>query len=147
MLEALDEGGYTMGGEQSGHVIFRDRSTTGDGLLTGLLLADVVKRAAAPLADLAAAAMTRMPQVLLNIPVTERVPDAADQVAAEIAAVESRLAGKGRVLVRPSGTEPLLRVMVEATDATVAHETAEQLAAVVRARWGTDRPAAESHLS
>ena len=146
VLEALDEGGYTMGGEQSGHVIFRDRSTTGDGLLTGLLLADVVKRAAAPLAGLAAAAMTRMPQVLLNIPVTERVPDAADQVAAEIAAAESRLAGKGRVLVRPSGTEPLLRVMVEATDATVAHETAEQLAAVVRARWGTDRPAAESHL-
>ena len=145
VLEALDEGRYTMGGEQSGHVIFRDLATTGDGLLTGVLLADVVKRSGAPLADLAAAAMTRLPQVLLNIPVTERVPDAADQVASEIAAVEARLAGQGRVLVRPSGTEPLLRVMVEATDATVANETAEQLAAVVRERWGTDRET-EPHL-
>ena len=145
VLEALDEGRYTMGGEQSGHVIFRDLATTGDGLLTGVLLADVVKRSGAPLADLAAAAMTRLPQVLLNIPVIERVPDAADQVASEIAAVEARLAGKGRVLVRPSGTEPLLRVMVEATDATVANETAEQLAAVVRERWGTDRET-EPHL-
>ena len=89
--------------------------------------------------------MTRLPQVLLNIPVIERVPDAADQVASEIAAVEARLAGQGRVLVRPSGTEPLLRVMVEATDATVANETAEQLAAVVRERWGTDRET-EPHL-
>ena len=147
VLEALDEGGYTMGGEQSGHVIFRDLATTGDGLLTGVLLADVVKRAGVPLADLAAAAMTQLPQVLLNIPVVERVPDAADQVAAEIAAVEARLGGTGRVLVRASGTEPLLRVMVEATDATVAHETAEQLAAVVRARWGIGRDVAEPRPS
>ena len=146
VLEALDEGRYTMGGEQSGHVIFRDLATTGDGLLTGVLLADVVKRSATPLADLAAAAMTRLPQVLLNIPVSERVPDVADQVASEIAAVEARLGGQGRVLVRPSGTEPLLRVMVEATDATVANETAEQLAAVVRERWGTERVTAEPHL-
>ena len=93
VLEALDEGGYTMGGEQSGHVIFRDRATTGDGLLTGVLLADVVKRSNTSLADLAASAMTRLPQVLLNVPVSERVPDAAEQVAAEIAAVEARLAG------------------------------------------------------
>jgi phosphoglucosamine mutase len=143
VLEALDEGGYTMGGEQSGHVIFRDLATTGDGLLTGILLADVVKRAGAPLADLAAVAMTRLPQVLLNIPVVERVPDAADQVASEIAAAEARLGGTGRVLVRPSGTESLLRVMVEATDATVAHEIAEQLAAVVRDRWGIGRDVAK----
>ena len=147
VLEALDEGGYTMGGEQSGHVIFRDRATTGDGLLTGVLLADVVKRSDTSLADLAGSAMTRLPQVLLNVPVAERVPDAAEQVAAEIAAVEARLAGTGRVLLRPSGTEPLLRVMVEATDATVANETAEQLAEVVRARWGTGRGAAEPRLS
>jgi phosphoglucosamine mutase len=146
VLEALDEGGYTMGGEQSGHVIFRDRATTGDGLLTGVLLADVVKRSGAGLADLAAAAMTRLPQVLVNIPVVERVADAAAQVGPEIAAVEARLAGNGRVLLRPSGTEPLLRVMVEATDAAVANEAAEELAAVVRARWGTDRPAAQPRL-
>ena len=74
VLEALDEGDYTMGGEQSGHVIFRDRATTGDGLLTGVLLADVVKRSNTSLADLAASAMTRLPQVLLNVPVAERVP-------------------------------------------------------------------------
>ena len=101
VLEALDEGGYTMGGEQSGHVIFRDRATTGDGLLTGVLLADVVKRSDTSLADLAASAMTRLPQVLLNVPVSERVPDAAEQVASEIAAVEARLAGTGRVLRAP----------------------------------------------
>jgi phosphoglucosamine mutase len=136
VLEALDEGGWSMGGEQSGHVIFRELATTGDGLLTGALLADVVARAGAPLAELATAAMTRLPQVLLNVPVAERVPDAADQVAAEIAAVEARLAGSGRVLLRPSGTEPLLRVMVEAADADVANEAAEELAEVVRARWG-----------
>ena len=146
VLEALDLGGFTMGGEQSGHVIFRDRATTGDGLLTGMLLADVVMRSGAGLADLAAAAMTRLPQVLVNIPVVERVADAAEQVADEIAAVEARLAGNGRVLLRPSGTEPLLRVMVEATDPDVANEAAEHLAAVVRARWGTDRRAAAPRL-
>ncbi len=147
VLEALDEGGFAMGGEQSGHVIFRDRATTGDGLLTGVLLADVVIRSGGRLAELAAAAMTRMPQVLVNIPVAERVADAAEQVAPEIAAVEARLAGNGRVLLRPSGTEPLLRVMVEATDPDVANEAAEHLAAVVRARWGTDRQAAQPRLS
>jgi phosphoglucosamine mutase len=136
VLEALDEGGFTMGGEQSGHVIFRDRATTGDGLLTGILLTDVVIRSGRRLADLAAAAMTRMPQVLVNIPVIEQVADAAEQVAAEIAAVEAQLAGNGRVLLRPSGTEPLLRVMVEAADAGAANDAAEHLAAIVRARWG-----------
>jgi phosphoglucosamine mutase len=136
VLEALDEGGFTMGGEQSGHVIFRDRATTGDGLLTGILLTDVVIRSGRRLADLAATAMTRMPQVLVNIPVIEQVADAAEQVAAEIAAVEAQLAGNGRVLLRPSGTEPLLRVMVEASDAGVANDAAEHLAAIVRARWG-----------
>jgi phosphoglucosamine mutase len=139
VLEAIDEGGYTMGGEQSGHIVYRDLATTGDGLLTGLLLADVVKRAGSPLAELAAAAMTQLPQVLVNIPVTERVPDAAAQVADEIAAVEAELAGSGRVLVRASGTEPLLRVMVEAAEVSVANQAAERLAAVVRARWGTER--------
>jgi phosphoglucosamine mutase len=74
--------------------------------------------------------------VLVNIPVIEQVADAAEQVAAEIAAVEAQLAGNGRVLLRPSGTEPLLRVMVEASDAGVATDAAEHLAAIVRARWG-----------
>jgi len=136
VLEALDAGRFTLGGEQSGHVIFRDRATTGDGLLTGVVLADAVKRSGSTLAELSAAAMTRLPQVLVNVPVRERVPDAAAQVANEIAAVESELAGAGRVLLRASGTEPLLRVMVEATDDAAAHAAADHLAAVVRARWG-----------
>lgn len=136
VLEALDAGGYTMGGEQSGHVIFRDRATTGDGLLTGLVLADAVKRSGATLAEMAGAAMTRLPQVLINVPVRERVQDAAAQLADEIAAVEAKLAGAGRVLLRASGTEPLLRVMVEATDDVAAHEGADHLAELVRARWG-----------
>lgn len=140
VLEAIDHGGFAMGGEQSGHVIFRELATTGDGLLTGLLLADAVKRAGEPLAAISAAAMTRLPQVLLNVPVREHVADAAEQVAAEIAAVEASLAGNGRVLLRPSGTEPLLRVMVEAVDVSTAHDAAEQLAAVVRARWGDSSP-------
>lgn len=136
VLEALDAGGYTMGGEQSGHVIFRDRATTGDGLLTGLVLADAVKRSGTTLAEIADAAMTRLPQVLVNVPVRERVADAAAQIADEIAAVEAKLAGAGRVLLRASGTEPLLRVMVEATDDAAAHAAADHLAAVVEARWG-----------
>lgn len=136
VLEALDIGGYTMGGEQSGHVIFRDRATTGDGLLTGVVLADAVKRSGGSLATLAAASMNRLPQVLVNVPVRQRVPDAATELAAEIGQVEAALAGAGRVLLRSSGTEPLLRVMVEATDDDAAHAAAAHLAAIVHARWG-----------
>ena len=77
VLEALGAGGYSLGGEQSGHVIFRDLATTGDGLLTGIILCDAVHRAGRPLADLAAAAMTRLPQVLVNVPVRSPMPDAA----------------------------------------------------------------------
>jgi len=136
VLEAIDAGRYSLGGEQSGHVIFRDRATTGDGLLTGVVLADIVKRSGRPLGELAAAAMTRLPQVMVNVPVREQVPDAAAQLAFEIAEVEVELAGCGRVLVRPSGTEPLVRVMVEAADDTAAHDIANRLAAVAAARWG-----------
>jgi phosphoglucosamine mutase len=136
VLEALDAGGFTLGGEQSGHVIFRDRATTGDGLLTGVVLADVVKRSGRPLASLAAAAMQRLPQVLLNVPVRERLPNCAELIGDEIAAIELKLAGSGRVLLRASGTEPLVRVMVEATDDALAHEAADHLAAIVASRWG-----------
>ena len=79
VLEALDAGGFSLGGEQSGHVIFRDHETTGDGLFTGLALADAVRRSGVPLAELAAAAMTRLPQVLVNVPVHAPVPDAAER--------------------------------------------------------------------
>jgi phosphoglucosamine mutase len=133
VLEALAAGDLSLGGEQSGHVIFPDLATTGDGVLTGLILCDAVVRSGRPLADLAAAAMTRLPQVLVNVPVEVPMPDAAERFAAEIAAAEAALGDHGRVLLRPSGTEPLVRVMVEAPTQEQADATADQLAGVVRA--------------
>ncbi len=132
VLEALGEGGYSLGGEQSGHVIFLDHATTGDGMLTGLVLLDVVHRSGRQLSQLAAEAMTQLPQVLVNVRVAERRPDIADELADEIAAAEAELGATGRVLVRPSGTEPLVRVMVEAPTAEQAQATADRIAAAVR---------------
>jgi phosphoglucosamine mutase len=136
VLEALAAGGYSLGGEQSGHVIFRDLATTGDGLLTGVILCDAVHRAGRPLAELAAAAMTRLPQVLLNVPLRAPMPDAASRVVDAIDAVERELDGRGRVLVRPSGTEALVRVMVEAPTLQRAEEAAARIAAAVEQRAG-----------
>lgn len=132
VLEALAAGNFSLGGEQSGHVIFRDLATTGDGLLTGLILCDAVVRSGRPLAELAAAAMTRLPQVLVNVPVEVPMPDVAERMAAEIAAIGAELGDHGRVLVRPSGTEPLVRVMVEAPTQAEADGAAERIAAAVR---------------
>jgi phosphoglucosamine mutase len=132
VLEALDARQLSLGGEQSGHVIFRDLATTGDGLLTGVMLADAVKRSGRSLAELAAASMSRLPQVLINVRVSEPMADAADRLAAEIATAEHELGAHGRVLVRPSGTEPLVRVMVEADTESLARATAERLATAVR---------------
>ena len=137
VLHALDERGLVLGGEQSGHVIFRDRATTGDGLLTGILLADLVRRSDQPLSQLAGDALVLYPQVLVNVAVDRT--DALDDpiiVAAEAALVE-RLGATGRVLLRASGTEPLVRVMVEAADAEVAQREADALAEVVVDRLGT----------
>jgi len=135
VLEALADGGHVLGGEQSGHVIFADHATTGDGMLTAVALLDIIGRSGRSLADLAAAAMTSLPQVLVNVEVSERVPDVAELLAADVARLESELAGSGRVLLRPSGTEPLVRVMVEAATAAVADRVADDLASVVRARF------------
>jgi phosphoglucosamine mutase len=132
VLEALARTGAALGGEQSGHVIQADLATTGDGLLTALSLLDVVHRTGRPLGDLAADAMTSLPQVLLNVRLTERDPDLLDRIADDVAAAEARLGDDGRVLVRPSGTEPLIRVMVEAPTAERAAQEAETLAAAVR---------------
>ncbi len=135
VLEALDAGGFSLGGEQSGHVIFRDHATTGDGLITAVVLLDVVQRSGRPLADLAADAMTSLPQLLVNVRVATRVPDAAERLADEIASAEASLGGAGRVLVRASGTEPLVRVMVEAPTAEEAERVAHDLAAVAAERF------------
>lgn len=130
VLAALDAGGFSLGGEQSGHVILRDRATTGDGLLTGLLLADVVCRTGRPLADLATV-MTSLPQLLVNVKVNHRRADLLEAIAADVAAAEARLGDHGRVLVRPSGTEPVVRVMVEAPTDDQAKAEAMTLAAAV----------------
>jgi phosphoglucosamine mutase len=128
VLEALGSGRFSLGGEQSGHVIFADHATTGDGVLTGIALLDAVRRAGRPLAAIAAESMTSLPQVLVNVRVAQRIPDVADRLAVEIAAAEAALGDSGRVLVRASGTEPLVRVMVEARTHGEAQRVADELA-------------------
>ena len=135
VLEALVAGGHSLGGEQSGHVIFADHATTGDGLLTAVALIDIVKRSGSALADIASDAMTSLPQSLVNVRIADRVSDVAERLVDEIAVVEAELGATGRVLVRPSGTEPLIRVMVEAASADQAEAAADQLAKVVRAKF------------
>jgi phosphoglucosamine mutase len=135
VLAALEDGGFVLGGEQSGHVIQRDLATTGDGLLTGLHLADVVLRSGRTLADLAGV-MTRLPQVLRNVRLASRPADLLERVADDVAAAEAELGAGGRVLLRPSGTEPVVRVMVEAPTPEVAGAVAERLAAAVEAAAG-----------
>jgi phosphoglucosamine mutase len=131
VLEALEAQGLALGGEQSGHVIFRDLATTGDGLLTAVQVLDVVARSGRPLADLAAGAMTRLPQVLRNVRVAQRDPAIAERLAPDIAAVEDRLGDQGRVLVRTSGTEPLVRVMAEAPTQAEAQGAVDDLVRAV----------------
>lgn len=132
VLEALAAGGFSLGGEQSGHVIFADHATTGDGILTAVALLDAVRRSGRPLAELAGDAMTSLPQVLVNVRVARRLPDIADLLADEIASAERELDGSGRILVRASGTEPLVRVMVEAPTHDQAQSVANSVAAAAR---------------
>jgi phosphoglucosamine mutase len=133
VLEAMRAGQFRLGGEQSGHIIMLDHATTGDGLLTALHLLATAARQALPLADVAAV-MTRYPQVLLNVPgVDKSRVTASPELAAAVAAAEKELGASGRVLVRPSGTEPAVRVMVEAVEASQARLMADRLAAAVRA--------------
>lgn len=136
VLEALEEGGWALGGEQSGHIIFRDLATTGDGLLTGAQVLDVMARTGRPLAALADAAMTELPQVLHNVRLARRDPALVERLAPEVAAVEAELGDHGRVLVRPSGTEPVVRVMVEAPTEAQAEAAAARLADALRALAG-----------
>jgi phosphoglucosamine mutase len=127
VLEAMEEGGLVLGGEQSGHVIFADLANTGDGVLSGLVLLDVMARSGKPLSELAAV-VTKLPQVLHNVRVADRAGLAeAAGFWAEVAAVENELGEGGRVLVRPSGTEPVVRIMVEAPNSEVAETIVERL--------------------
>jgi phosphoglucosamine mutase len=130
VLEHMRTEGVVLGGEQSGHVILLDRATTGDGILTGLVLLDAVARSGGRLAELVP--FDPMPQILINVPTRDRdrLPG-AEQIWRAVSQVEEALSGRGRVLLRPSGTEPLVRVMVEAPTADEAEKAAGELAAVV----------------
>ena len=131
VLEALARTSSSLGGEQSGHIVFADRATTGDGVLSGIQLVDLVGRAQIPLSVLADAAMERFPQVLRNVRLENRRDDIAEVIADDIAAVEQSLGDRGRVLIRLSGTEPLVRVMVEAPTLEQAEAAADNLVAAV----------------
>lgn len=133
VLEAMNEGGYSLGGEQSGHVIMSEFATTGDGLLTGLHLVAEMARQGKTLAELASL-MTVYPQVLVNVRGVDRDGVADEVVQREVAASTAELGDSGRVLLRASGTEPLVRVMVEAASEDAARDHADRLAEVVRER-------------
>jgi phosphoglucosamine mutase len=128
---AMRDGGYVLGGEQSGHIIQLGHATTGDGVLTGLHLLAAVNSAGIPVSA-AAKLMTRYPQVLINVPGDKDVAMADPALAQAVSAAKARLGDSGRVLLRPSGTEPVIRVMVEARQSELAREVAEQLVAAVR---------------
>jgi phosphoglucosamine mutase len=131
VLEAMLAGQHSLGGEQSGHIILADYATTGDGVLTALHLLAVLARRGISLAE-AAKAMTRYPQVLINVPVDRERAAASPELARAVAEAESELGSTGRILVRPSGTEPIIRVMVEAVDTDQADRVAHRVADVVR---------------
>ncbi|HZR80565.1 MAG TPA: phosphoglucosamine mutase [Candidatus Binatia bacterium] len=132
VVEEMLRGEYNLGGEQSGHVLFLDHNTTGDGLITALAVLAIMADTGRPLSELAAV-MPRFPQVLVNVRVrTRRDATADERVAAAIADVEQRLGKRGRVLVRASGTEPLIRVMVEGEREDDVRADAESIAAVIR---------------
>ncbi|CAL4860773.1 phosphoglucosamine mutase [Microbacterium sp. MM2322] len=131
VLERMNEGGYSLGGEQSGHVIMSEYATTGDGVLTGLHLAAEIVRTRKPLSELAKV-MTVFPQVLINVKGVERSRATDPDVLEAVATAEAELGEAGRVLLRPSGTEQLVRVMVEAASEEDAKRVGERLAEVVR---------------
>ena len=136
VVEEMRKNGYNLGGEQSGHVVFLEMNTTGDGLLTGIQLLNVMKQTGKKLSELADE-VTLYPQELVNVRVSEKdgvmeIP----AVKAVIEEVEAEMAGKGRILVRPSGTEPLLRVMAEAETDEKCHEYVMRIVDVVKAEIG-----------
>jgi len=138
VVEAMRRGGYCLGGEQSGHVIFLDHNTTGDGLLTGLQALAIMKRKGRALSELAAC-LEHFPQVLVNVKVRAKPPiDSLEELQRAIGHFEAEMAGNGRVLVRYSGTEAKARVMVEGEEETRVREIAEDLASLLRRSVGAE---------
>lgn len=138
VVEEMKNNGFNLGGEQSGHIIFLEHNTTGDGLLTGLQLVNIMKLTGKPLSELAKG-MKKYPQKLVNIKVTDKhhVTD-NEKVKEIIEIVEAEMNGNGRILVRPSGTEPLVRVMCEASTEELCEEYVDRIAAVVKAEMGLE---------
>jgi phosphoglucosamine mutase len=131
VLDAMQAGGFTLGGEQSGHIIDLDRNTTGDGPMTAVALFAIAVRSGRRIADLVAG-LTIYPQLLINVPVADRAIARSPDIVAAVADAEATLGDRGRILVRPSGTESLLRVMVEAEDETTTRTVAEAVAGIIR---------------
>ena len=136
VVEEMRRGNYNLGGEQSGHIVLMDYNTTGDGLLTGVQLASIIKMTGKSLSQLARQ-MKKYPQSLVNVRVTDkyRVEENVD-VQEVMTRVEVEMNGEGRILVRPSGTEPLVRVMVEAATDEAAQHYAQTIADVVKEKMG-----------
>ncbi|MFM2046243.1 MAG: hypothetical protein RL383_320, partial [Actinomycetota bacterium] len=132
---AMDEHDLVLGGEQSGHIIHRAHATTGDGLLAAVILCEYLRRSGRGLDD-AATVMQQFPQVLVNVRTDEPVQNPAAAIESEIAAREKELGGNGRILVRASGTEALVRVMVEAESESDAVRVAGELATAITSRFG-----------
>jgi len=134
VLENIIENNYTIGGEQSGHVIFKDFNTTGDGIVTAIQLASIVKEKKQPLSELASI-MKELPQILVNVVIPnelKKIHETDEEIMAEIKAVENVLEGRGRVLIRPSGTEPLVRIMLEGEDQTEINQYAHKIAELIK---------------
>jgi len=131
VLAAMQDGGFVLGGEQSGHIIHAAHATTGDGVLSAILLLDLVRRRRERLADLAGAVMQRLPQVLNNVRVTNKPANIEALLADELVRERAALGDEGRIVVRVSGTEPLVRIMVEATTLELAKAVAARLERLV----------------
>jgi phosphoglucosamine mutase len=128
--------GYRLGGEQSGHMIFLDHNTTGDGVVTALQVLSIMQQTGKPLSELARV-MTALPQVLVNVRVRERRPiEKVPELASKVRQVNAHLGDSGRLLIRYSGTEPLLRIMLEGQDQTEITALADDLAASVEQHLG-----------
>lgn len=136
VMEKMISGGYNLGGEQSGHIIFLDHNTTGDGIISALQVLSIMKQSGKPLSELAAC-MKTYPQVLVNVKVKERRDLASiPEVAGRMTEIEKKLDGTGRLLVRYSGTEPKVRVMIEGEDQSEIKALADDLAGIIREKLG-----------
>jgi phosphoglucosamine mutase len=130
VAEAMQRMGASLGGEQSGHIIVSEHATTGDGLVTALALLDVMVRSGKTLSELAEV-MEVYPQALINVPVMDKAIAVSGPVKEAVVRAEGKLKDEGRILLRPSGTEPVIRVMVEHEDETLCHQVCEEVASVV----------------